>query len=89
MTKYIDILLTKEGYFCVAPPWEVKVGNLVCLPDAVTGKDKILEVVSVVTDDADGDCVKMIETYIGYPLPKITVKYSKKDMEWGENDVVE
>ena len=83
-TNYIDILLTKDGLFCVAPPWVVKEGDLVCLTDALSGEPKIREVVSVVTDEKDGDTQKLIEKYIGYPLPRIAAKYLKSEVEWDE-----
>lgn len=89
MTKYIDVLLTKSGVFCAAPPWVVKEGDLVSLPNLITGKDELLEVVSVSTDSTDGDHVKQIEKYIGYPLPKITGKYFLSKIEWEESDVQE
>lgn len=84
MGNYIDILLTKAGYFCVAPPWVVKEGDLICLPDAVSGENKTLEVVAVATDEVDGDHIKLLEKYIGYPLPKIKAKYHRNEVEWDE-----
>lgn len=84
MVKYVDILLTQDGQFCVAPPWVVKVGDLVCLPDELSGKNEIREVVSVATDSIGGDHIKLIEKYIGYPLPKITARYFKDEVEWDE-----
>ena len=84
MTQYIDVVLTKSGVFCVAPPWVVKVGDFVCLQSAVTGNDEMQEVIAVSTDDVDGDHVKMIEKYIGYPLPRITAKYLRSEVEWDE-----
>ena len=87
MAKYIDVLLTKCGVFCAAPPWEGNEGNLVCLPDALTGENKILEVIAVATCAEDSEYVQMLEKYIGYPLPKITAKYSKREMKWEENNV--
>ena len=86
MAEYIDILLTKDGYFCVAPAWVIKEGDLICLPDAVrSGEDKIREVISVATDEKDGDHIKLIEKYIGYPLPKIHAKYNKREVLWNES----
>ena len=82
MSKYVDILLTQDGVFCVAPPWTVKVGDLVSLPDAVNGVNKISEVVSVATDKDDGEHIKLIEKYIGYPLPEVTAKYFKSEVDW-------
>lgn len=84
MTKYIDILLTKDGYLCVAPPWVIKAGDFVGLTNAVTGKDEHHEVVSVVTDKVAGDFVKMTEKMTGYPLPRINAKYCKSEVEWDE-----
>ena len=84
MTKYIGILLTKNGYFCIAPPWVVKEGDLVCLPDAVSFESKILEVIAVATDEVDGDHIKMLEKYIGYPLPKIKAVCRRREVEWDE-----
>ena len=83
MSNYIDIVLTKKGVFCAAPPWVVKVGDLVCLEDGL-GESKILEVISVSTDEVDGDHIKQIEKYIGYRLPRITAKYFKSEVEWDE-----
>ena len=85
MSNYIDILLTANGVFCIAPPWVVKEGDMVSLPNAVTGEEEILEVISVCTDEKDGDQIKMMEKYIGYPLPKVTQKYFKSEVEWDEN----
>ena len=84
MSEYIDVVLTASGVFCVAPPWTVKVGDLVSLPNATTGKTEILEVIAVSTDEKDGDHIKMVEKYIGYPLPRITAKYFKSEVEWDE-----
>lgn len=82
MFEYIDVLLTLNGVFCAAPPWKVREGDLICLPNAVTGKDEMMEVVAVSTDRKDSDNVKMLEKFIGYPLPKITAKYEKSEVEW-------
>ena len=84
--EYIDILLTKDGYFCVAPAWTVREGDFVSLPDLLSGKDKVHEVISVVTDEKDGDHIKMMEKYINYPLPRITAKFLKSEVEWDVTD---
>ena len=81
MVEYIDVVLTQDGCFCVAPPWVVKVGDLVCVPDTLSGENKIREVISVATDAVGGDYVKMVEKYIGYDLPKITAKYIRSEVE--------
>lgn len=87
MSEYIDIVLTANGVFCAAPAWVVKEGDMVSLPNALTGKDEILDVIAVSTDEKDGDHIKMVEKYIGYPLPRITAKYFKTEIDWGEADV--
>lgn len=84
MSKYIDVVLTKNGVFCVAPPWKVEEGDLVSLLDNVAGEVRILEAIAVVTDRADGDYISMVEKYTGYPLPRITAKYRKSEVEWDE-----
>ena len=84
--EYIDIVLTLDGYFCVAPPWEIKVGDLICMPDVLTGEPKIHEVVSVATDSTDGDHIKMVEKYIGHELPKVTARYLRSEVDWDVAD---
>ena len=80
--EYIDIVLTLDGIFCVAPPWTINEGDLVCLTETLTGSPKILEVVSVATDKTDGEHITMLEKFIGYPLPKVSAKYLKRGIEW-------
>ena len=84
MSNYIDVVLTKDGVFCAAPPWVVKEGDFVSLPNGLTGNNEIAEVIAVSTDEKDGDHIKMVEKYIGYPLPRITAKYLKSEVEWDE-----
>ena len=83
MADYIDIVATKDGYFCAAPAWEIKEGDLISIPAMLN--DKPHEVMSVATDSIDGPFIKMIEKYIGYPLPRVGVKYHKSEVVW--NDV--
>ena len=82
MDKYIDIVLTLDGMFCVAPPWVVKEGDLVCLLDILTNEPKMREVISVSTDSVDGEHIKQIEKYVGHKLPKIAAKYMKSEVKW-------
>ena len=84
MTKYIDIVLTENGTFCMAPPWVIKEGDLICLTHPLTGEPKIHEVVSVATDSVGGEYITQIERYVGHPLPKVMTKYIKSDVEWEE-----
>lgn len=79
--NYMDILLTLDGYFCVAPAWLVNEGDYICAPNGLDD-NKPREVISVVTDKDDGSYAKMIEKYIGYPLPRITAKYTKVEVKW-------
>ena len=84
MAEYMDIVLNKDGSFCIAPPWSIKEGDLIYLADELTGEGKVREVVAVATDAVDGDHIKLIEKYIGYPLPRITAKYLKSEVAWDE-----
>ena len=86
MVKYIDVVLTQDGVFCIAPPWKIQEGDLVCVKNALTGKEEIQEVIAVSTDETEGDHIKMVEKYVGYPLPKITAKYRKCEVEWYVSD---
>ena len=86
MIEYIGIVLTIDGQFCVAPPWAVNEGDLISLPDALSGKREIREVISVVTDSTDGEYIGMLEKYTGCPLPRITAKFTKSEVEWDAAD---
>ena len=81
MANFINILLLANGVFCLAPAWSVNEGDLVSVTDCM-GEDKVLGVLSVVTDSGDCEIVKMLEKYTGYPLPRITGKYSRKEAVW-------
>ena len=86
--KYIDILLTESGLFCVAPPWTIHEGDLVSLPNILTDKNEVHEVVSVVTDSVDGEFLNMMKRYLGGCLPKVTQRYKLCELVWEEeNDV--
>ena len=80
MSHYIDIVLTLDGYFCVAPPWVVFEGDLVTLP----GDSNVHEVICVATDSVGGEHIQLIEKYAGYSLPRIGAKYFKKEVKWDE-----
>ena len=84
MTQYIDIVLTQDGMFCIAPPWVVEEGDLVCLLDVLTNEPKMREVISVSTDSVDGEHIKQICKYVGHRLPKIVAKYKKSEVEWDD-----
>ena len=86
MLEFIDIVLTQNGTFCVAPPWVIKEGDYVCLPNFITGKDELQEVISVTTDRTDGDHINMMEKYAGGVLPRITAKYEKTEVFWDVTD---
>ena len=82
MKEYIDILLTSDGFFCAAPPWSVKEGDWISFPAAITGGSEMHKVISVATDAVDGEFLTMIKRHIGYPLPEITAKYCKSEVNW-------
>ena len=84
--KYIDILLLSNGIFCMAPAWSIREGDLVGLPDFVSGCNKVLEVVSVVTDKEDGKFTKMVKRYVGGELPKVTQRYKQSDVLWEDEE---
>ena len=85
MTEYIDIVLTAKGVFCAAPAWVVEEGDLVGLTNVLTGENEILKVIAVTTDSKGGEHINMIEKYIGHPLPRITAKYKKSEIEWRDD----
>ena len=85
MNNYIDAVLTVTGAFCVAPPWSVEVGDFIGLENVLTGKIDMLEVVAVSTDEKGGEHIKMLEKYIGRPLPRITSKYKRSEVLWDED----
>ena len=89
MIKYIDIVLTLDGIFCVAPPWVVKEGDLISLQDVLTGEPSVHEAISVVTDSVDGDIIAMMEKYVGHQLPKVVGTYRSKEVIWDEECVQE
>lgn len=81
MRKFISIVLTEDGYFCAAPFNSVIEGDLVRLEDNVCGKNP-KKVIAVTTDFVDGEHTVQIEKYIGYPLPRITERYSLRELSW-------
>lgn len=83
MTKYVDIVLTEDGYFFQAPMCSMYEGDYIPVPDAVIGS-KYQKVLSVATDQEGGDHISMIEKYIGMPLPKVTEKLKPIDVCWGD-----
>lgn len=89
MSKFIDVLLLENGVFCKAPSSTVDEGDLVSLPDVLTGKPVIRKVIATAFSSPDGEIVKMVEKYIGFELPKITASFREHDVFWGdEKDAV-
>ena len=82
MAKYIDVLLLENGVFCKAPSHTVYEGDLVSLPDVLTGKPTIHKVIATAFSSPDGEIVKMVEKYIGFELPPITQKFTASEVEW-------
>lgn len=84
MAKYIEVLLLENGVFCKAPSCAVNEGDLVGMPDVLTGGQAIRKVIATAFVSSDSDTVKMIEKYIGYELPPITQKFTASEVDWNE-----
>ena len=90
MTKYIDILVTHDGTFCIAPAWTVSNGDYISVENVLTGATELKKVIATATDSEDGDFIKLVEAYIGYKPTKVTQKYRANTISWGdEEDVLE
>ena len=90
MTKYIDIVATTDGVFCIAPPWTIREGDYIAMENVLTGATELKKVIDTATDSEDGDFIKLVEAYIGYKPPKVTQKYRANTISWGdEEDVLE
>ena len=88
MKNYISIVLTADGYFCEAPLCGVSEGDLICVPHSMSDKNP-KRVIAVTSDYTDGDYKAMIEKYIGYPLPRITEKYTAYPVYWEDEENAE
>lgn len=86
MSKYIDILLTADGVFCIAPSWTISVGDCISVENVLTGAIELKEVIATATDSVDGDFIKLVEAYIGGKPYKVTRKYSESNLEWEEEE---
>lgn len=90
MAKYIDILLTLDGTFCIAPAWTVSEGDYITVENVLTGATELKEVTAIATDTMDGDFFKLVKTYIGYQPYMVTKKYREITVPWeGEKNVSE
>ena len=88
MAKYIDLVLTADGIFCIAPAWTIKEGDYVSVVNQITGVSELKKVIATVTESVDGDYIKMIKAYVGCELAKVTQKYRGSELYWDgeEND---
>lgn len=90
MTKYVDLVLTADGFFCIAPSWKVNEGDYITIENALTGENELKKVIAKATDSVDGDFINMVRAYIGCEPCKITRKYRGTDVFWeGEENVSE
>lgn len=88
MAKYIDVVLTADGMFCIAPSWTVDVGDYISMENPLTGATELKRVISTATDSTDGDFIKLVEAYIGYKPCRITKKYKESTVFWEEKEDV-
>ena len=84
MANYIDIVLTRDGTFCIAPSWTIHAGDFIAMENPITGATELKEVIATATDSEDGDFIKLIEAYIGCKPCKVTQKYRQSVVSWGE-----
>ena len=90
MAKYIDVVLTSDGTFCIAPPWTVGVGDYISMENVLNGITELKKVIATATDSTDGDFIKLVEAYLGYKPYRITSKYRENTLFWeAENDLSE
>lgn len=82
MDKYIDIIVTLDGNFYIAPSFSVSVGDYIAIDNVLTGATEIKEVIAKATEGQDSDCLKLVEAYTGQKLQRITTRYKKLDVEW-------
>lgn len=90
MTKYVDLVLTADGFFCIAPSWSVNEGDYITMKNPITGATELKQVIATATDSVDGDFMKMVKAYIGCEPYKVTQKYRVAAVFWeGEENVPE
>ena len=90
MAKYVDLVLTADGFFCVAPSWSVNEGDYVTMVNPLTGVNELKKVIAIATDNVDGDFINMVRAYIGCEPCKVTQRYRGTDVFWeGEENVSE
>lgn len=82
MAKYIELVLTADGYFCIAPSWSVGAGDYIAMENELTGATELKKVIATATDSVDGDFIKLVEAYIGCKPQRVTKKYREKDVLW-------
>ena len=90
MSKYVDVVLTVDGFFCIAPAWTVKEGDYIAVENPLTGANELKEVIASATDRVDGDFINLVKAYVGGEPYKVTKKYRKSALAWeGEENVSE
>lgn len=82
MEKYIDVALTADGFFCIAPSWTIEVGDYISMENALTGAIELKRVIATATDSMDGDYIKLVEAYLGYTPARVTKRYREHDVYW-------
>ena len=85
MSEYIDLVLTSDGIFFIAPPWTIQVGDYISVENLITGATELKRVTATATDSKDGDFVKLVETYIGGKLTRVTNRYREREVLWEDD----
>lgn len=88
MAKYIDVVLTEDGIFCIAPPWTINVGDYISMENALTGATELKRVIAQATDSEDGDIIKFVEAYIKGKPQRVTKRYRESDLYWEDEENV-
>jgi hypothetical protein len=82
MAKFIDVVLTADGFFCIAPSWSIEVGDYISIENVLTGAIELKKVIAKATDSTDGDFIKLVEIYLGYKPTRVTKKYRENNVYW-------
>ena len=81
--KYVSIVSTKNGPFCIAPAWKVNEGDLVTI-EGPNFSDEKFRVLAVAVDEENGEFVSMLEKHYGKKLPKVKERFYSVGVVWDE-----
>lgn len=86
--SYIDIVLTTDKRFYIAPAWKVHSGDMVAVTNQC-GERVLKTVEEVVTEEYGGEVMALLEKYAGCPLKRIEEKYSRHEVKWPDEKEAE